>query len=63
MGSRSDRLRSEPARPTAARPDLQAAKDQVAPLAEHVTGHLDSGYDSHVTRRLLDDLGLERTNS
>lgn len=40
-------------------PTLAAAKQQVGPLPEHVTGHLDAGYDSSVTRALLDDLGFD----
>jgi hypothetical protein len=38
---------------------LAAAQAQVGPLPEHVTGHLDAGYDSGVTRDLLTQLGFE----
>ena len=38
---------------------LQAATIQVGPhWPNHVTVHLDAGYDSHITRTLLDGLGL-----
>jgi hypothetical protein len=38
---------------------LQAATIQVGPhWPNNVTVHLDAGYDSHVTRTLLDGLGL-----
>jgi len=40
-------------------PTLAAAKTQVGPLPEHLTSHLDAGYDSGVTRELLDTLGFE----
>jgi transposase len=40
-------------------PTFAAAAAQVGPLPEHVTGHLDAGYDSGVTRDLLAELGLE----
>jgi hypothetical protein len=40
-------------------PTLQAATGQVGPhWPEQITIHLDAGYDSHVTRALLDGLGL-----
>lgn len=40
-------------------PTLQAATDQVGPhWPTQVTAHLDAGYDSGVTRTLLDGLGL-----
>lgn len=40
-------------------PTLQAAAAQVGPhWPAQVTAHLDAGYDSGVTRRLLDELGL-----
>ncbi|WP_432536206.1 IS5 family transposase [Kineococcus arenarius] len=35
-----------------------AGLQQLGPLPEHVTVHLDAGYDSRVTRALLADLGL-----
>ena len=40
-------------------PTLAAAKAQVGPLPDQVTGHLDAGYDSAVTRKLLAQLGFE----
>jgi Bacterial regulatory proteins, luxR family/Transposase DDE domain len=40
-------------------PTLAAAQAQVGPLPEHVTGHLDAGYDSTITRNLLDSLGFD----
>jgi hypothetical protein len=40
-------------------PTLAAAQAQVGPLPEHVTGHLDAGYDSTITRNLLDTLGFD----
>lgn len=40
-------------------PTLAAAKAQVGPLPDQVTGHLDAGYDSGVTRKLLAQLGFE----
>jgi transposase len=40
-------------------PTFAAAADQVGPLPEHVTGHLDAGYDSGVTRDLLTQLGFD----
>lgn len=40
-------------------PTLHATEDQVKTLPEDVRTHLDSGYDSNVTRRLLDELGFE----
>ena len=40
-------------------PTLQAATTQVGPhWPNNVTVHLDAGYDSHITRTLLDGLGL-----
>jgi hypothetical protein len=40
-------------------PTLQAATNQVGPhWPTHVTVHLDAGYDSHITRVLLDGLDL-----
>jgi transposase len=39
-------------------PTLQAAQDPVTTLPEDVRTHLDSGYDSNVTRWLLDELGF-----
>jgi IS5 family transposase len=42
-------------------PTLQQATVQVGPYwPVQVTVHLDAGYDSAVTRRLLDELGLHR---
>jgi transposase len=40
-------------------PTLAAAQTQVGPLPEHVTSHLDAGYDSGVTRDLLAELGFD----
>jgi transposase len=40
-------------------PTFEAAQAQVGPLPEHVTSHLDAGYDSGVTRSLLLRLGFE----
>jgi len=40
-------------------PTLAAAKAQVGPLPDRVTGHLDAGYDSGVTRELLAELGFD----
>jgi hypothetical protein len=40
-------------------PTFAAAQTQVGPLPEHVTAHLDAGYDSGVTRDLLAQLGFE----
>jgi hypothetical protein len=40
-------------------PTLQRAQDQVQALPEDIRAHLDSGYDSNVTRALLDELGFE----
>jgi len=40
-------------------PTLAATQAQVGPLPEHVTGHLDAGYDSGVTRDLLTELGFD----
>ena len=39
-------------------PTLQQMQGQVAPLPSAVTVHLDRGYDSHVTRALLETLGF-----
>jgi hypothetical protein len=41
------------------KPTLEAAKTQVGPLPDHVTSHLDAGYDSGVTRELLAQWGFE----
>ena len=40
-------------------PTLAAALAQVGPMPQHVTGHLDAGYDSGVTRDLLAQLGFD----
>ena len=40
-------------------PTLTAAKAQAGPMPDRVTGHLDAGYDSDVTRKLLAQLGFE----
>ena len=40
-------------------PTFAAAQAQVGPLPEHVTGHLDAGHDSGVTRDLLTQLGFD----
>ena len=40
-------------------PTLKAARTQLDRLPAHVTAHLDAGYDSHVTRNLLNELGFE----
>ena len=43
------------------RPTLEQAAAQLGPMncyPDHVTAHLDAGYDSAVTRDLLDELGL-----
>lgn len=40
-------------------PTLDAVREQVGPLPAGVTGHLDAGYDSGVTRDLLAQLGFE----
>ena len=37
---------------------MEAVKTQVGRLPDQVTGHLDAGYDSGVTRELLDELGF-----
>jgi hypothetical protein len=39
-------------------PTLDQVREQVGPLPPKVTVHLDRGYDSHVTRALLDALGF-----
>ena len=59
-GPGRDRLgRGQPARLPAAGPTLAQVAAQVGPLPEHATAHLDAGYDSAVTRELLDALGLD----
>lgn len=40
-------------------PTFAAALGQVGPMPQHVTGHLDAGYDSGVTRDLLAQLGFD----
>jgi transposase len=40
-------------------PTFAAALAQVGPMPEQVTGHLDAGYDSGVTRDLLTQLGFD----
>jgi hypothetical protein len=39
-------------------PALAAVVEQVGPMPEYVTGHLDASYDSGVTRALLAQLGF-----
>jgi hypothetical protein len=52
--------RGEPARLPAAGPTLHAASRQLdGILPEDRTCHLDRGYDSTVTRQLLDQLGFD----